>query len=258
MNKPEVSGINHVIFDLNGVILATNNVKAYVPILPYFPLYFIRKLYEMKWTGIEDDYLNFLGEIEAESTLESFHNGQKLPQIIVDWQTGTDISERVEQQIQDSTTLPYAYKKFILAVVSSTLDPAQLINSRTEIPQGIELLKAFKKNGYKVYVLSNWDAQSFPLLTEKYSELFNLFDGILTSGEAQTLKPHKEMFMQFLDKFNLDARDCIFIDDEQYNVTAAQEKAGIASVLFDKKNIETAIERLQELNIVNATEKTDS
>ena len=88
-----------------------------------------------------------------------------------------------------------------------------------------------KAQGHKVYLLSNWDAHSFPLMDARFPELFSLFDGIMISGETGLLKPDPTFFYELLDAYNLDTRSCIFLDDQKENIIAAQ-KMGIASALI--------------------------
>ena len=57
-----------------------------------------------------------------------------------------------------------------------------------------------------------------------------------------------------LSKYNLSAEKCIFIDDQQDNVAAAEKKAGIRSVLFDSKNSLAAVKQLEKYGILNVLE----
>ena len=133
-----------------------------------------------------------------------------------------------------------------------TYSITKIVDSRTTISQGIELLQRFKAAGYKLYVLSNWDAQSFPIMKNQYREIFDLFDGIITSGEAQCLKPNPEIFEVLKKKMkddNIKANDCLFLDDEQHNIDGAK-KQRIDGIVFERKNMTATLNRLQDKGVL--------
>lgn len=240
--------IKAVIFDLDGVLFTTSK-KIYTKIAPHIPLYAARALFDRRGMNVKKHYLETLSKIPGKSNLQSFHQGKPMPQIMVDWQTGTDVFQAVCKGISNNPSMPYGYKKLMLAIAKNVFDPQRFINSRTTIKEGIKLLKAIKKAGYKVYVLSNWDAQSFPLLQKKYSYIMTMFDGTCISGDVKMLKPNKDIFHACLQKFNLKASECLFIDDEQHNIEGAQS-VGITAIKFDRKNSDQAISKLKKLHIL--------
>ena len=114
-----------------------------------------------------------------------------------------------------------AEQKAISNLVTMVFTPESFIRTRKLYTNGITFIKACKKQGHKVYVLSNWDIESFKLLKKKYPQLFNLFDGIVISGKSKSLKPSPTIYTTLLAKYALDPRHCWFIDDQQENVSAA-------------------------------------
>ncbi len=97
-----------------------------------------------------------------------------------------------------------------------------------------ELVQAIKARGGKLYLLSNISVE----FTERYEavphikEVLALFDGLVFSGPIRMVKPKKEIFHHLLERFDLRAEDCIFIDDSPMNIQGAKE-CGIAGYLFD-------------------------
>ena len=94
----------------------------------------------------------------------------------------------------------------------------------------VELMKRLKKAGYPVYGLSNWSAETFPLVREKY-DFFNLLDDIILSGEVGAIKPEPEFFEIALQRIGKPARECLFIDDAPANIEQAH-KMGFITILF--------------------------
>lgn len=93
-----------------------------------------------------------------------------------------------------------------------------------------EIFWALKAKGYKVYGLTNWSAETFPKAKEMF-EVFRQLDGILVSGEEKLIKPDPRIYERFLEKFDLRADKCVFIDDNITNVGAAQN-VGMDAIHF--------------------------
>ena len=97
-----------------------------------------------------------------------------------------------------------------------------------------KLVADLKKTGAKLYVLSNVSIgfantyKDVPWIRE----LFSHFDGIILSGTIGLAKPGKEVFEHLLAKFDLNAEECLFIDDSAKNIEAAKA-LGINGYLFD-------------------------
>ncbi len=97
------------------------------------------------------------------------------------------------------------------------------------------IIKALHKDGYRLFVLSNC-AKWFHEF--KYTiPAIELFDGFLISADYELLKPEREIFELFLNKFNLSAEDCLFIDDSPANIEAAKS-LGFKTFCFDTRDFE--------------------
>ena len=114
------------------------------------------------------------------------------------------------------------------------------------IKETVSLLENLKKvNTHKLYALTNWSAETFPVAIERYNFL-QYFEGILVSGEEKTRKPFKKIYELMLDRYQLKAASSIFIDDNYENVTAA-ENVGITAIHF--KNAKQLKSELISLNV---------
>lgn len=108
------------------------------------------------------------------------------------------------------------------------------IELRTPVEGMPELVEDIKKQGGKLYLLSNISIG----FAENYyrnswvSELFSRFDGLVFSGPLGIVKPHKEIFEHLLSTYDLKPEECIFIDDKAENV-AGGEAVGIKGYIFD-------------------------
>lgn len=94
----------------------------------------------------------------------------------------------------------------------------------------VEILKRLKEAGLPLYGLSNWSAETFPHVREKF-DFFHLFDDIVISGEVGSVKPEPEIFEIALKKIDRPASELLFIDDSLANIRQAQ-KMGFVTVHF--------------------------
>lgn len=94
----------------------------------------------------------------------------------------------------------------------------------------VELIKKLKKDGYKIYLLSNI-LKEFSEYKDYY-EVFDMFDGLILSGVEGVVKPSDEIFRLTLDKFGLKAEESLFVDDLKHNIDGA-ERNKINGYIFD-------------------------
>jgi FMN phosphatase YigB (HAD superfamily) len=164
-------------------------------------------------------------------------HGNALPALMCAWLQGIITSSEIKlltkQEIQSHPEWfeCQAERRIIENVINMIFTPKLFINSRKVSPTGIAFIKRCKKEGHKIYGLSNWDAESFILLKNTYPELFDLFDGIIVSGQVHANKPHQAIYQALLNQYSLDPHNCWFIDDQKENILAAQ-KLGINAVLY--------------------------
>lgn len=86
-------------------------------------------------------------------------------------------------------------------------------------PDTYELVKDLKKAGAKIYLLSNVPQYFYEF--RKTVPAFDYFDGFVISSDYLMTKPDPGLYRVLFDKFSLDPRECIFIDDMQKNIDAA-------------------------------------
>lgn len=98
-----------------------------------------------------------------------------------------------------------------------------------EVPGMKLLLKELKASGYELYGLTNWSSKVHEVI-KKY-DIFGLLDGQVISSEVHLLKPEPEIYEHLLEKFGLQADECVFTDDKAVNVEGA-EKVGMHGIIF--------------------------
>ena len=95
------------------------------------------------------------------------------------------------------------------------------------------LVKTLKEKGYNIYLLSNTSLRFYQY--QPNVEMFKHFDGFFISAKERLLKPQKEIYEKFLERFNLVSNECLFIDDLEENIKGA-ESVGIIGHQFRGKD----------------------
>ena len=78
----------------------------------------------------------------------------------------------------------------------------------------VALLQRLREAGVPNYCITNFSGPKFALSQKRYPFLAG-FDGIIVSGDEQILKPDPAIYNLLLDRYGLEAADCVFIDDSK-------------------------------------------
>jgi 2-haloacid dehalogenase len=92
---------------------------------------------------------------------------------------------------------------------------------RDSIPENTKLLSEFDRDKYRLFGLTNWSGETFPIALKRFG-FFQEFEGIVVSGDEKMIKPDKEIYLLLLSRYKLNAEDSIFIDDNLNNIIAAK------------------------------------
>jgi len=101
---------------------------------------------------------------------------------------------------------------------------------RGEMPETVEVLEQLKAMSLRLYALTNWSHETFPIARERFAFL-ECFDGIVVSGEERVVKPDPAIFRTLLTRYDIEPSRAVFIDDSPRNVAAAAG-LGFHSVRF--------------------------
>lgn len=96
-----------------------------------------------------------------------------------------------------------------------------------------EKVHELKEAGYAIYLLSNYSEDLFTKHT-KGASFLNDIDGKVVSYQIHAIKPNPEIYLYLLDKYGLKAEECLFFDDREKNVEAAQN-LGIKAIRVESQ-----------------------
>jgi 2-haloacid dehalogenase len=95
----------------------------------------------------------------------------------------------------------------------------------------VDIFRELKQNpGLKIYALTNWSAETFPVALERF-DFLQWFDGRVVSGEEKMRKPFPEFYQLLLNRFSAKPEEALLIDDNLRNVKAG-ELLGIQSIHY--------------------------
>ena len=94
------------------------------------------------------------------------------------------------------------------------------------VPGMYDTIRTLRAAGFSTALLSNsWGCDEYPR-----ADFPGLFDTVVLSGEVGMRKPEKEIFLHAAQTLGLAPAECVFIDDMEANVAAAQA-CGMTGVL---------------------------
>lgn len=200
--------IKNVIFDLGGVLIDWNPEYVYLDV-------FNGDREKMKW---------FFDEI-----------------CTMDWNENQDAGYPLEKATEERVKLFPEYEEWIRIYYGRW---EEMLGN--QIDGTVAILKQLIDNpNYKVVALTNWSAETFPVALERF-DFLHWFEGIVVSGTEKMRKPFNEIYELTLNRFNIEAAQSLFIDDNVRNIEAAK-KMGINTIRFN--NPTQLKSELKSLNI---------
>ncbi len=93
------------------------------------------------------------------------------------------------------------------------------------IPQQVkDTIRKLQAAGYNLYYISNTNPMDYETMMKNHAILHELKGG-LASYQEKMLKPDPAIYQLLLDRYQLKAEECLFVDDMAVN-TASAEKVG--------------------------------
>jgi putative hydrolase of the HAD superfamily len=201
------AAVRNVIFDLGGVVLEWNPDAI-----------------------LSDYYADADARATLKSSLFQHPDWLSLDQGIL---TEADVLPSLEQR----TGRPIAELRGLFEAVRQSLKPKA---------DTVALIRSLAQRGIPLYCLSNMPATTFEYLRERH-DFWDLFQGIVISGEIKMVKPERRIFDYLLRRFDLSPAETAFVDDHRPNIDAARE-LGLHTVLFqDAAQCDVELEHLLAL-----------
>lgn len=91
------------------------------------------------------------------------------------------------------------------------------------------LVRYLHMTGFKVYLLSNANIKFVEVKRDLHC--LKYMDGYMVSYREKCAKPSPEIYKKFLERFDLNPEECVFIDDLEANCEGAK-KCGIDAIQY--------------------------
>ena len=111
------------------------------------------------------------------------------------------------------------------------------------IPGTVAILGELHARAVPLYALSNWSAEKFPVARARFPFL-GLFKGIVISGEECVSKPDPRLYRVLFDRYGLDPRGAVFIDDAPRNVEVGAALGMLGLQFTGAAPLRTALEAI--------------
>ena len=105
----------------------------------------------------------------------------------------------------------------------------------------VDIFYKVKELNYPCYILSNWSAETYEGMEQKYPFLKD-FEGKIISGRDFLIKPDPAIYELAISRFDLVPQETLFIDDRLDNIEAAQKLNFQTIHLTDPSLIQELIE----------------
>ncbi len=102
-------------------------------------------------------------------------------------------------------------------------------------PFGLDLYTKLKEKGYGIYILSNFSKDGISSLKQSFS-FFSMADGMVISSSVHLIKPDRRIFRLLIEKYDLMAEECLFLDDREENVLSAKD-VGFHAIAYKEETI---------------------
>jgi len=97
---------------------------------------------------------------------------------------------------------------------------------KAPLEEGWRAAQRCRRAGKKLYLLTNYPAEGYARLRERYADLFEIFDNDVVSSHLKLMKPEREIYQTLIDTCGIDPSRTVFVDDLLANVEGAM-KMGI-------------------------------
>lgn len=144
----------------------------------------------------------------------------------MDWRQRIDAGESVDGCIREKQA---QYPEYAEAVELYRSRWREMLTD--EVPGMREVILELRTMNYEIYGLTNWSMETFPEARERFG-ILQMIDRYVVSGAEGLVKPDPRLFQVLLDRYQLKAEECLFIDDNPDNVAAAKGM-GMQGIVFN-------------------------
>jgi len=249
----------NIVWDLGGVLLKENIFKILLNInIVNVIIYTILSLIAFKNPfKLKQKLFYILSKYKIDKKKLIECRSSSFPPIIILWLKGEIKNNIIIHNLNELVNNYYNNKRksirlkieknLILKLIKTVFSPKILSYCIDPIEKSISILEECYNNGNNMYILSNWDSKTFELIyhMDKNKNIFKYFDynNIIISANVKKVKPCKNLYTYFINKFNLEKDNTIFIDNDLQNIETIKQ-LGFKYIYLQKENFKQLKEDL--------------
>lgn len=211
-----------VFIDLGDVIIKTSKSKSFMSMFSDTVKFIFSGFSPL---NLKEDFESFLSDVYGKDPVSG------LPLVYRWWLEGKISNDNLVIDFQakiEKSNLPQA-KKQLYKKIAEFYGKEKLIELTKISKEAVKTIKQLQDNGHEIFIVSNWDKDSFQDLYKKFKDFFITLNSnnIIISGQIGLIKPDKEIFDHIKTKFKLTSsqmNECWFIDDRQENISSAAKE----------------------------------
>lgn len=142
-----------------------------------------------------------------------------------DWYLEMDAGKPADQAIAERSRAHPEY-----AALIARWKEGWPVMMRGTIAGTVDILEALRGRGLRLYALTNFSSETWPLAKARF-ECLSWFEDVIVSGEHGMVKPDPRIYQLAISRCRLDPAGTAFIDDLAANVEAGRA-CGLRAVQF--------------------------
>ncbi|MEO3786574.1 HAD family phosphatase [Actinocorallia sp. B10E7] len=161
-------------------------------------------------------------------------------------------AENLIHRLEDGSLEPAEFERLLAAelrlVDGGPVSPDGLLDRMfaefAPVDSMYDVIHRCRTGGFRTALLSNSWGNTYP--RERWTDLF---DAIVISGEVRMRKPSPEIFHHALEVLGLEASQCVFIDDIEANIEAAESVGMVGLHHTEPEKTRVALSGLLEVEL---------
>jgi HAD superfamily hydrolase (TIGR01509 family) len=211
-----------IFIDLGDVIIKTSKSKSFMSMFSDTIKFVFSGFSPL---NLKEDFESFLSDVYGKDPASG------LPLVYRWWHEGKICNDDLVIDFQakiEKSNLPQA-KKQLYKKIAEFYGKEKLIELTKISHKAVKTIKQLQENGHEIFIVSNWDKDSFQDLYKKFKDFFMTINpnNLIISGHIGLIKPDTAIFDYIKNKFKIlpaQMHECWFIDDRTENIESAAKE----------------------------------
>lgn len=183
---------------------------------------------------------------EYEPLMDSFSFSEEKKEKIINATFRNEIWNEMDRALYENEEY---FRRFIAEAPEYEAEIREVLRRAPEtvetLPYAETWVKYLKKQGYRVFALSNYGNYMMEH-TKQHLGFLEYMDGAIFSCDVQMIKPEPDIYQNLMERYHIDPARAVFIDDRADNCATARS-LGMKSIQF--RDFRQAAGELEKLGV---------